>query len=78
MRNSGFHDEILQQRCINLRWDEYYPLTKLNEEILSLTRELELISFLRVNISLDPMESRVYFFPVLLGPFLIQRAVVQE
>lgn len=78
MRNSGFHDEILQQRGINWRWDEYYPLTKLNEEILSLTRELELILFLRVNISLDAMESRVYFFPGLLGPFLIQRTVVQE
>lgn len=59
MRNSGFYDEILQQRVINLTWDEYYPLTKLNEEILSLTRVLDLILFLRVNIPLHAIESKV-------------------
>lgn len=49
MGNSGFHDEILQHRSIYLRrWDEYYTLIKINEEILSLTRELEFILFLLI------------------------------
>lgn len=60
-------------------WEEYDPLIKFSEGILSLTSKLEVILFLGDAcwiLGTDSMES--VSSPVLLGPSLIQRAVASE